>query len=71
MKKSTINNIAKVFAVGGASALMSAAAGALAYLSIKLFCSIPAICGYLAVGAFMLAIVAAVAALAMVYVCGA
>ena len=76
MKKSNVKNphakdVAKVFAVGGASALMSAAAVALAYVSINIFCCIPFIKGYLAVGGFALALVAAAAALAMVYVCGA
>lgn len=76
MKKSTIKNppakdVAKVFAVGIVSSLMSAAAGALAFLSAKLFGEIASVNGYLAVGGFALALVAAAAAVAMIYVCGA
>ena len=71
IKKTAITNAAKVFAVGGATAIMSATAGALAYLSAWLFWGIASVTGYLAVGGFALAVAAAVGALAMIYVCGA
>ena len=76
MKKSTtkrtpVLDAIKVFAVGSAAALMSATAGVLAYLSVRIFCGIPTVNGYLAVFAFVLAVGAAAAALAVVYLCGA
>ena len=70
-QKPAINNVLKVFAVGSASSLISTVAGACAFVSAKLFGVIPSVNGYLAVGGFALALVAAAAALAMIYVCGA
>lgn len=69
--KKVINNVLKVFAVGGAAMLLSAIAGGLAYLAIWLLCDIPTASGYIAVVWFALALLAAAAALAVVYMCGA
>jgi hypothetical protein len=71
MKKTTIKNALKVFAAGGVASLMTATAGVLVYLAIKIFCGIPYIEGYLAVLGFVLALVAVAAALAVIYTCGA
>ena len=71
MKKDIIHNTLKIFAVGGVATLLSAAAGACAAAAGKLLCSIPSFGGYLAVGAFAIAIIAAATALGMVYFCGA
>ena len=71
MKKETIRNSLKVFAVGGVSTLLSAAAGALVYAAVRIFGSIPAISGYHAVLAFAVGLLAVAVALAFVYICGA
>lgn len=71
MKKESIRNVLKVFAVGGVSALLSAAAGCAAYASIYLFRSIPAAGGYSAVVSFAAALATAAAAPLLVYVSGA
>lgn len=70
MKKAIIRNIMKVFAVGGAAAGLSAAAIGLAYLSVWIYCTIPATSGYVAVVLFALATLTAAVALAVVYFCG-
>ena len=71
MNKAIIRNILKVFAVGGTAVLMAAFAILMGILSVELYCSIPSVVGYIAVLWFALATLAAVAALAVVYVCGA
>ena len=71
MKKAIIRNVLKVFAVGGAAALLNGIAALLGYLSVMLYCYIPKAGGYLAVVFFALATLAAVGALAVVFMCGA
>lgn len=71
MNKTIIRNILKVFAVGGTAVLMAAFAILLGVVSAELYCNIPTVVGYMAVLWFALATLAAVAALAAVYVCGA
>lgn len=70
MKNTIVRNTLKVFAVGGAAAGLGAAAIVLACLAVAMYCNIPAASGYLAVGGFWLATLAAAAALAVVYMCG-
>lgn len=67
MKKEIIRNILKVFAVGGVSALLSAAAGCAAYAAVYLFRSVIAAGGYLAVVYFAAALATAAAAPLLVY----
>lgn len=71
MKEEIIRNVLKVFAVGGAAAAWSAAAGFFAYGAIKLYCTIPAESGYLAVFDFLMATLALCFAIAALYLCGA
>lgn len=71
MKKTIIRDTLKVFAVGGVAALLSAAAGACAFASGKLLCSIPSFVGYLSVAAFTLAVIAAATSLGFIYLLGA
>lgn len=71
MKKAIIRDIMKVFAVGGTALLLAASAGAFGYMAVWLFAHIPNSGGYKAVGGFMVALLAAAAALAVVYMCGA
>ncbi len=70
MKKIIVRDVLRVFAVGGAAAGLGAAAIGLAVLAVAMYCNIPAVGGYLAVGGFWLATLAAAAALAVVYICG-
>ena len=73
MKKKIIHNIRnimKVFAAGGTALLMAASGGFMAYLAIRLFLHIPSISGYLAVGAFIAAVIALTSAVAVVYMSG-
>lgn len=70
MKKKIICNIMKVFAVGGTALLIAALGGFMAYLAIRLFMHTPALSGYLAVGAFISAVIALAASLATVYISG-
>ena len=71
MKKAIIRDMLKLLAFGGVAALFSAIAGGLAAAAVWLFCYIPAAHGYLAVLLFAIAMVAAVAALYIVSMCGA
>lgn len=70
MNKTTIQNILKVLGVGGAAAVLSAAAIGLACMSVWIYCTIPAVCGYAAVALFLLATLSAAVALAIVYMSG-
>lgn len=70
MKKSTIHNILKVLAVGGAAAGLGAAGIGLVSMAIWIYCTIPVTCGYVAVSLFALATLTLAAALGVVYVCG-
>ncbi len=70
MKKTILQNALKVLAVGGAAAGLSALAIGLACMSIWIYCTIPAVCGYAAVALFLLATLSAAVALAAVYMTG-
>jgi hypothetical protein len=70
MNKTMYRNIMRGFAVGGAAVGLSAAAIGLACMSVWIYCTIPAVCGYAAVALFLLATLSVAAALAVVYVCG-
>lgn len=71
MKKEMIQDVLKVFTVGATALLLAAGAGGFGYMSVILFCQIPRISGYLAVGAFFVAMISVAATLGVVYTCGA
>ena len=70
MKKSIIRDVMKVFAVGGAAAVMSACALFLFSMAAWIYCTIPTTSGYVAVVLFALATLTLAVALAGVYMCG-
>ena len=70
MKKFIIRDVLKVLGIGGAAAVLSAAAIGLACMSVWIYCTIPAVCGYAAVALFLLATLSAAVALAIVYMSG-
>ena len=70
MKEAILQNVLKVFAVGGAAAGLSAAAIGLLCMAVWIYCTIPAVFGYAAVALFLLATLTAAVAIAVVYVCG-
>lgn len=70
MKKQIIRNILKVFAVGGTALLMASGAGLFTYLSCWLFFRIPHYIGYGAVIGFIVALIALICALGIVYLSG-
>lgn len=70
MNKTTIRNALNIFAVGGAAAGLSAVIIGLACMSIWIYCTISAVCGYAAVALFLLATLSAAVALAGVYMTG-
>ena len=70
MNETIIRNSLKVLAVGGAAAGLSAVAIGLGCMAVWIYCTIPVVCGYTAVALFLLATLAVVAALAVVYISG-
>ena len=70
MKKTIFRNILNALAVGGASAVLSAAAIGLACMGVWIYCTIPATVGYVSVALFGLATLSVVAAVAVVYMSG-
>ena len=70
MKKEIMRDVLQVLLIGGTAAVLSAAAIGLFYMAIWIYCTIPAVVGYVAVALFALATLSAAVALAIVYMCG-
>ena len=68
--KNNLREILQVLAVGGAAAGLSAVAIGLACMSVWIYCTIPAVCGYAAVALFLLATLTAAVTIAVVYFSG-